>query len=141
MRYLYAVLVAFVFVSCSKDELDDMPRDGVFTSGDNTIDIISQDSLVWKISYYRDEPQEYMVEYSQNGDEINFQVKDTIRIDYSDSIFGNSFVVNYYHNSFRGRFNGPNTIEGDSQHSHYEMIEDKYISSSRGADLYVSYRR
>ncbi len=146
MRFAFIILGAFVFVSCSKDTNYNFKYSDVigkkFSSVNNTIEFLSQDSLIWKLTSYRDTLIHYRLKYNVLGNSISFEVKDTVRIDYIDPITDEpAFSITYYIDSFVGDFSSDSAIEATERHSYVVRPNDEYPSSMAGAELQLTYRR
>ncbi len=142
MKLKYIILMFIVSVACNKNNIPTYQsiEDVIgksFSNSTDSIEIISEDSLIWKISIYRDTTISYRIGYEVSGNEISFSVKDTIREDYyNDFLDEHEFIKTYLTDSFVGSFQNINTIDAHEVTHTYEERPNDLYSSGMG---YVRY--
>ncbi len=104
------------------------------------VKFISEDSLIWYTSAYRETESEYRVSYEINGNNIQFEVADTIRTDYVDPVIGSSyFTTATYFDLIKGTFVDINTIDAyDVKHGYTTYYEDLYMTSSGAGEFHTT---
>lgn len=145
MRFTVIILV-ILMLSCSEEkgpyvfQHDDVIGK-TFKGASHSIEFLTNESLVWEISYSRDTLVSYKINYNISGNDIQFEAMDTIREDYTDAMGGVGFVKTYYHDTFKGTFTDANTIDGyDERHFYNERPNDSYSGSTGGSELSILYR-
>ncbi len=145
-RFTTFIVVALVLFGCSNG--DDTPyiynyedvAGRRFVSGDQTIEFVSENTLRWTIALYRYTPVTYDVAYTIVGNSIEFEAQSSVRTNYSDPVWGESFTITHYNDTFKGEFKSANAISADVQHSFEERVNDLYLGSAGALDLSITYR-
>ncbi len=148
MKYLILLYISILFISsCSKNDppynFSYKDVDGQrFSNSLGSVEFISEDSLLWETSTYRETPQSYMVRYQTTGNTINFAIHDTITTEYIDPITDREgFIKKYISGSFEGTFTSADAISAQEQHSYRDMVNDLYLTASGGASFSIVYSR
>ncbi len=146
MRYILVILAALFIASCTKTEApyifsyDDVIGK-TYISEPSSLEFLSEDTLVWKILYYRDSATFYKVKYQIVDNDIHFELNDTVREDYIDPILDKPwFIKTYYSATFNGTFKNRNTIHNCKEsHGYSKYPDDLYLSAAGSLNITVTY--
>ncbi len=139
MKNIYIVILLFVAFGCSKERPFHPSREELigrkYLHSFSFVEFISADSLIWQTDILRDDRTSYRVKYSFVNDTVMFQVKDTLRFDFTDSFGNKSFTISCFHDSFKGTFEAEDILSTEVGCSREVWVEDKYITSSSSISI------
>ncbi|MCT4591550.1 MAG: hypothetical protein N4A71_27260 [Carboxylicivirga sp.] len=142
------LLVSLIFItSCTEEETTYIYNNedvigNIFTnnSTNGSIEFKSENLLIWTISYNRDTSISYQVNYTINGNEIQFEVEDVIESTYTNELTGDEISLRQnYQDTFKGIFINANTIDANVVHS-FSKFSDSDLTSSGSSNLQLAYK-
>jgi hypothetical protein len=88
----------------------------------------------------RDTSISYQVNYTINGNEIQFEVEDVIESTYTNELTGDEISLRQnYQDTFKGIFINANTIDANVVHS-FSKFSDSDLTSSGSSNLQLAYK-
>ncbi len=132
---IITMLVVTIFTGCQKEYIfnyNDIVGE-TFSNSVERIEFLSQDSLIWTISVYRDTPIAYKLPYMiTDGAFTLAEFRDALRHDYINEYTGeNEFVTKYLSDRLSGRFESSSELDCDNiLHTYNEKLNDLYSFGS-----------